>query len=265
MKINFQLVSEFKGKVPFVGILQIHQPRLVVFEPEVIKDVLVRNFKNFHDNEFSDMTNKDENPFFARNPFFLKGEEWKQKRSELLPAFTVSRLKALYPLIEEVQGRMVNYIRKEIQDDKPLEVRELFNKYTIDAVSNSVFGVDAESFTNENSVIRDMLTKMMAPSKLNILKITLSKYIPFIRKGLSVRFVPDVVENFFIDLMNQAIEYREANSVQREDFLDLLIQLQKKKGVEKIDMLGHAIAIYSDGTHTTAVGIAHVLYEVKFV
>lgn len=51
----FHLFSEFKGKIPFVGIIQIRKPHLLVLEPELVKTVMIRNFKNFHDNEFGEM------------------------------------------------------------------------------------------------------------------------------------------------------------------------------------------------------------------
>lgn len=48
--------------------IQIRMPRLMVLEPELVKDVLIRNFKNFHDNEFGGMIDKEADPLLARNP-----------------------------------------------------------------------------------------------------------------------------------------------------------------------------------------------------
>lgn len=46
MSLNF-LCREFKGKTPFVGIIQTRSPRLMVLEPELIKDILIRKFNAF--------------------------------------------------------------------------------------------------------------------------------------------------------------------------------------------------------------------------
>lgn len=112
--------------------------------------MLIRKFKNFHDNEFGDTIDKKSDPFLAKNPFMLQGEEWKEKRAEITPAFTSSRMKALYPLIEDVQARMVEYVKLHIKAEEPFDVRELCAKYATDVVSNAIFGVDAQSFTKEN-------------------------------------------------------------------------------------------------------------------
>lgn len=234
-------------------------PRLVVLEPELVKDVMIRNFKSFHDNEFGDMIDKKTDPLFARNPFFLTGEEWKDKRAEITPAFTASRLKALYPLIEDVMGRMVKYIHSK---NETLEARELCAKYTTDVVSNAIFGIDAQSFTKENPEIREMGRKLLAPAGSFIFKMVLVSAMPFLKNVLSLRFTQVEIEKFFIDLMDQALKYRADNKVQREDFLDHLIQLKNKKGIEKIEMAAHTISFFTDGFETSSIAIAHVLFEV---
>ena len=209
------------------------------------------------------MFNKDADPLLARNPFLLRGDEWKEKRAEITPAFTTSRLKAMYPLIEDVQGRMIKYIEEHIITRDPLEARELCAKFTTDVVSNAIFGVDAESFTKDKAEIREMGRKLMAPSGLLILKMFLVAGIPILKKVLSMRFIKEDIEKFFIDLMKQALQYRKDNNVQREDFLDFLIQLRKKKGIQEIEMAAHTISFFTDGFNFSSVAIANVFYEVR--
>lgn len=209
------------------------------------------------------MIDKDADPLLSRNPFMLKGEEWKEKRAEITPAFTTSRLKALYPLIEDVQGRMIAYIEQQIKKEEPLEARELCAKFTTDVVSNAIFGIDAQSFTKENAEIREMGRKLMTPNTWFLIKMFLVAAIPALKKVLSMRFVAVEIEKFFIDLMKQSLQHRKDNNVQREDFLDFLIQLKKKKELRDIDIAAHTISFFTDGFETSSVAIAHVLYEVK--
>lgn len=227
-----------------------------------MKDVLIRNFKNFHDNEFGNMMDKETDPLFARNPFLLTGDEWKEKRAEITPAFTASRLKALYPLIDDVQARMVNYVHQQLKLKEPLEARELCAKFTIDVVSNAIFGIDAQSFTKENPEIREMGRKLLAPSGVFVFKMFAISALPILKRFLNMRFTAPDVEKFFINLMDQALRYREDNNVQREDFLDYLIQLRNKKDIKNIDMAAHTISFFTDGFETSSIAIAHVLYEV---
>lgn len=67
-------------------------PQILAIDPDFIKDVMIKNFKSFHDNDFSDVVDKETDPLFGRNPFVLTGEEWKEKRGEITPAFTPTRV-----------------------------------------------------------------------------------------------------------------------------------------------------------------------------
>lgn len=236
-----------------------------MLEPSLVKDVLIRNFKNFHDNEFGDMLDKESNPLFANNPFMLQGEEWKEKRAEITPAFTSNRLKALYPMIQEVEDRMVKYLDQESQKKKPFDIREICAKFTTDVVSLAIFGIDAQSFTKENPEIREMGRKLMSPSGLFILKMFVLSAFPFLKAFINAKFTTVDVEKFFANLMDQALHYRIDNKVQREDFLDYLIQIRDKKEKvgKKVDMAAHTISFFTDGFETSSVAIAHVLYEVR--
>lgn len=67
-------------------------PQILVIDPELMKDIMIKNFKSFHDNDLSTIVDKEVDPLFGRNPFILTGEEWKEKRAEITPAFTPARV-----------------------------------------------------------------------------------------------------------------------------------------------------------------------------
>lgn len=87
---------------------------------------------------------------FSLNPFTLTGDEWREKRAEITPAFTVSRvslwqqticidsqkvtynpicfqIKAMYPIIEDVAGKMTSYLNDKLVDTPSIlfEAREV--------------------------------------------------------------------------------------------------------------------------------------------
>jgi cytochrome P450 len=64
----------------------------MLLDPEIVKQVLIKNFKNFAKNDFADLIDKNSDPLFSRNPFMLYGEEWKEKRGEITPALTMNRV-----------------------------------------------------------------------------------------------------------------------------------------------------------------------------
>lgn len=70
----------------------------MALDANLCRDILIKNFKSFQVNEFADMINKELDPILAHNPFFLTGNDWKEKRAEITPAFTVSRVRHLEDL-----------------------------------------------------------------------------------------------------------------------------------------------------------------------
>jgi len=235
----------------------------MVLEPEVLKDVMIRKFKHFHDNEFGELIDKEQDPLFSRNPFFLKGEEWKDKRAEVTPAFTPNRLKALFPLIEDVQQRLVKYIADNLKKSQPFDARELSAKYTTDVVASAIFGVDAQSFAKDKPEIREMGRRLLDLSGFLIMKMFLLTSIPMLKVFLKIQFVKQDVHDFFINLMKDALKYREENKIQREDFLDHLLHLKAKKGLAEADMAAHTLSFFTDGFETSSIAICHAIYEVS--
>jgi cytochrome P450 family 6 len=73
--------------------------------------------------------------------------------------------------------------------------------------------------------------KIFAPDAVLIFKMFLVWTMPILKPFIRIKFIQDDVHNFFVNLMRQSLKYREENKVQREDFLDHLIQLRNKKGI----------------------------------
>lgn len=65
-------------------------PTLLIREPELIKCITVKDFKHFQNNDFN--IDKDVDKIFGRNPFVLKGQEWKTKRAQLTACFTSGKV-----------------------------------------------------------------------------------------------------------------------------------------------------------------------------
>nr|XP_029718736.1 probable cytochrome P450 28a5 [Aedes albopictus] len=255
-----EIYRDYKQKYKFVGVFSNRSPRIMITSSELAKDVLSKNFKNFHDNEFGEMTNKEIDPLFGRNPFMLNGEEWKTKRAEVTPAFTTSRMKALFPLVEDVCSRMTKYVKENggtVQDAK-----ELSAKFTTDVVSSCIFACDAQSFTSEKPEIREQGRKLMEQSFSSFLVMIFIMNFPTLAKIFQIGIVPKSLEKFFTDLMKEAIRHREASATNRADYLDYLISLRNKKEISELDMAAHGVTFFIDGFETSSVAISFMLYEI---
>lgn len=66
------------------------QPAILAIDADLIKNILSKDFDCF---EGSDMNvSKKYDPLMAANPFVLTGDEWKEARKTIVPAFTLSKV-----------------------------------------------------------------------------------------------------------------------------------------------------------------------------
>lgn len=75
---------------------------------------------------------------------------------------------------------------------------------------------------------------MTAPTKKFMISALLKTMYPFLNNIIKVRFGQPGVDQFFIELMQQAIKHREEHKTQRIDYLDHLITLKNKKEISGI-------------------------------
>lgn len=61
--------------------------------------------------------------------------------------------------------------------------------------------------------------------------------------------------------MRQAIRLRKERNIQRDDFLNYLLELDKKKSMKEIEMAAHTMSFFLDGFETSSNVISLTLYE----
>lgn len=59
----------------------------------MIKRIVVSDFKHFQDNDV--YIDKNIDKILGRNPFALKGREWKTTRTQLTPCFTSGKVRIM--------------------------------------------------------------------------------------------------------------------------------------------------------------------------
>ncbi len=125
-------------------------------------------------------------------------------------------------------------------------------------MSSCIYGVDSKAFTDEKSIIRQMGTSIFEPNLKLIIYFLMITVFPGIKKIYKMPFVSKRVESFFVQLMADAIKMREEHKVERDDYLNYLMQLKEKKNLPNIDMVAHTITFMLDGFETSSIAIAHV-------
>lgn len=95
---------KYKGKTKAIGVYYGVKPFLLVTDPQLAKNIMITDFSHFTDT-IAYKCDKDTDPFIGRNPNFMRGEEWKKGRNEIIPAFT--KLRVSIPSFIQSYGSLI--------------------------------------------------------------------------------------------------------------------------------------------------------------
>lgn len=97
----------------FVGFYVFDKPYLLLRDPEVVKCVLIKDFKNFANRHIAGR--KDD--FMGHwNIFTLRNPGWRVVRHKLTPVFTSQKLKNMFDAIVDAAKEMDDYMGKNVRE-----------------------------------------------------------------------------------------------------------------------------------------------------
>ncbi|XP_026331960.1 cytochrome P450 6B7-like [Hyposmocoma kahamanoa] len=223
-----------------IGIYQGWKPALIVNDPELINKVLVKHFETFS----SRGIRTSENNPLSKNLFALDGEEWKVLRQKLSPVFTPGKLKQMMPLMDNCVKQYLDYLDKLLERPDPLEMRSLKMKYTLKSITTIAFGLDIDTFSEDDCMFIEMANRLFRPQNS---KIIIRGLLPgLLKKLVKIDFESPELINFFLDLVSEIANERERKPKVRKDFMDFMIDLKEQETVTKSNAEGTAVLEITD-------------------
>ncbi|XP_075973976.1 cytochrome P450 9e2-like [Anticarsia gemmatalis] len=278
--------EKFVGRYEFINNL------VMIRDLELVKRVTVKDFEYFldHRSVFS-----ESNSFFARNIFSLKGQEWKDMRSTLSPAFTSSKIRLMVPFMVEVGDQMMASLMEKIKTSEEgyidIECKDLTTRYANDVIASCAFGLKVDSLTEEDNTFYSMGRKTTNFGfKQMLIFFTLSN-LPTISRLLKLDFMTEDSKVFFKELVMDTMMDREKRHILRPDMIHLLMEAKKGKlshesnkckdetagfatveesnvGTKKIDrvwtdddLIAQAVLFLIAGFDTVSTAMTFLLYE----
>ncbi|XP_046599065.1 uncharacterized protein LOC107217959 [Neodiprion lecontei] len=220
----------FRGE-RFFGVFRVRMPAIFLRDPDLIKCVFVKDFATFTNRGIP--VNNSQDPLNG-HLFNLEGKKWKSLRSKLTPTFSSGKIKRMFYLLAECSMEFERLIRRSVDRNKTLEVRALAAKFTIDVIGSCAFGIQINALADESSPFRSMAEKLSKPSYKTALWRMLRTSVPGLFKILRVQVIDPTVTKFFKNVVSDMIKEREAQGINRHDFMDLLVEL-KHKGILDVE------------------------------
>ncbi|XP_066142085.1 cytochrome P450 9e2-like [Euwallacea fornicatus] len=221
-------------KSRYMGYYQFLKPMFFVKDPEVIKQLTIKDFDHFTDHQTFAIS-EDVEPLWSKNLFSLRGHRWKEMRGVLSGSFTSSKMKIMFELIREEAEKFVDYFNEEIQAGVlDLEMKDSFRKYATDVIASTSFGITVNSLKNpSNEFYRMGKAAINFGGFKTVIKFLGYQFCPWLLTLLKIRFFPAAISNFFLGIVNETIKEREEKGIVRSDMINILMEV--KNGTVKAE------------------------------
>ena len=219
IQINFNVCRCFLGV----------KPVLIISDPHIVKQVLVRDFHKFIDRPSFVNT---EDQLYNSNLLAVRGEKWKKIRSLISPSFTSGKIKYMRSMIKQsVEDLLDNISDKTVNGMNELDMKDLFGGLTMEVIAKCAFATNTNSSQEPNHPFIKNAKKLMDFKSLNIIPALM--FPKWLNDLLGIHSIFDKqVHNYFINQCKHIINERKRleNNIEKNDFLQLLINAEDTDG-----------------------------------
>ncbi|CAG2175248.1 unnamed protein product, partial [Oppiella nova] len=212
--------QEKYGKI--YGVYNGNAPLLVVAEPELIKQICVKDFNIFTDRN----RNQRNHPILSRHLVAENGDDWKRIRSIVTPTFSSNKMKKMYPMIRRCLEDFINELEVYAKDRKEIDIKPMYGKYTMDVISTCAFATKTNTYKDPNDPFVLNAQKVFQTSVKRLLPLLL--FPKFVLKLLNITHAAEEsVNEFFFNITRRIMKERKNSHKKYNDFIELLMNAQK--------------------------------------
>nr|XP_014086784.1 probable cytochrome P450 9f2 [Bactrocera oleae] len=215
-----------KQKSSVYGIFFQTTPIFLIRDPEILRKITVKDFDHFvnHRDFFGDSPHD----LFSNSLIQLNDDKWKDMRSTLSPAFTGSRLRQMFELINQVAEDSAKYLQ-QLQSEGDgegveLELKDYATRFATDVIASTAFGLQVNSFENKENQFYMLGKKATTFNWKTNLRFILFMHFKDLMKLLKVDLFDASITNYFRYLVLDALKYRKEHNIRRADMINLLME-----------------------------------------
>ncbi|EDW74918.2 uncharacterized protein Dwil_GK19088 [Drosophila willistoni] len=262
------LYEKYKKKAKYAGFYFGMSPNTVLFDLDLIKQVMIKDFQNFANR--GNYYNEADDPITA-HLFNLDGQKWRNMRTKLTPTFTALKMHQMLPIVVQISDRLVQLLGKEVDQVKAsskngeasIEIKDWLARFTTDGIGSCAFGLDCNSLEDPNAEFRAVSRRLFTERRLNPIIMGLLNAYPSIGRKLHIKVAPKFASDFYTRVVKESIDYRDKNNVKRNDFLNILMEMREGKdgGLTFNQILAQAFVFLLAGFETSSSTMGFALYE----
>ncbi|CAG0895841.1 unnamed protein product [Cyprideis torosa] len=218
--------GEYRGRTPY----------LFVADPEVAKDVLLRDFDSWSERRFFDYGSPMKNSLDM-----LPMAQGKFLRNIFTPGLTASKLKLGSEIFNERSKALTSSVGKAVGDlGKGMELKEYFSLYALDVMAEYGFGMKLNLLEDPEHPIAKHAILLMDPEIFSNPVSLVVEAAPALLKYGDYNFLKRESGMFFRRLGSGLVEDASKQGSDKQDFLGLLVRAvrQVEENREQFKQLG---------------------------
>ncbi|XP_075148981.1 putative cytochrome P450 9f2 isoform X2 [Haematobia irritans] len=248
------------------GVFDQRQPLYMIRDPDLVKQIAIKDFEHFvnHRSMFDDTDNKN---LFAASLFMMKDNKWKDMRSTLSPAFTGSKMRSMFQLMNEVAQHTLAHVKKQPSVFTPqgleLEVKDFITRFTNDIIASTAFGLQVDSYADMDNEFYQMGKKVTTFTFAQNLKFMLFANFKKLMKLLDIQLFDKESTDYFMRLVLDAMKYRQEHNIIRPDMINMLMESRgmfknhdngktSNREWSDVDIVGQCFLFFFAGFETSA-------------
>ncbi|CAG9827798.1 unnamed protein product [Diabrotica balteata] len=211
----------------YYGTYQFNIPSLIIKDVDLVKQITIKDFEHFSDHRH--MSDEDVDPLWATNLFSLRGVKWRRMRLILSPSFTSSKMKIMFSLISDISQKVADYFVSKNTDVVEIEMKEIATKYCTDVIASTAFGLEVHSLADpENEFYKNGAKLANLNDFRKIASFLINMFFPNIAKLFNIRIIDVEHGEFFKNIIDDTIKFREEKGICRPDMIQMLLEARKK-------------------------------------
>ncbi|XP_036334366.1 probable cytochrome P450 6t3 [Rhagoletis pomonella] len=264
---------------PFFGFFILHTPALLIRDPQLIEQLLIKEFNSFP-NRF-EAAELQSDPMGALTLPLAKYAIWRKSRREISKLFTTGHIKKkMYPKLVTIAEQLEGYItRKLIQKYAHstadasgaivIEVKEMCALYTTDVTAELLYSVDTGGLRNDGCEMRAQCKQLFRPSLRKIIDFFVIFFLPRAVRALNSKLFTRQYSNYLRRLVKEHIKKEGNYDRDSGDLIDLLLKMQQTLADTPLniwlrhpDFIAAQVGIFLlAGFETSSSLIAFILFE----
>ncbi|XP_018368166.1 PREDICTED: cytochrome P450 9e2-like, partial [Trachymyrmex cornetzi] len=252
----------FNRDAKYIGFYATTKPVLMLRDPEVIKDVVIKNFDTFTNNPALADTN---DYVLSQNLFGLQNAKWRHVKNLLSPFFTSHKLKTIFTLMSKHAADFAELMLTLPADKSDVNMKDIFDRYTNDVVALCIYGMKIDSIRNPTNKFYVCGKDITYMSAIRSIKYIFIRTFPKLGRILNIKLLNNSEMKYFESRIKNEIVIRNAEHVSRPDMIQLMLDNRGKEGQIQLDVddiVAQAYAFYFASFETTSSVMSFITYKI---